>query len=73
MEISLGTSAVDGTINVNYEEADVRVCAVFISFRIGPVADSGEIASYISKKVVEKKLCMPALPCVLTDMLPHHQ
>lgn len=36
------------------------------------MADSGEIASYISKKVVEKKLCMPALPCVLTDMLPHH-
>jgi hypothetical protein len=38
----------------------------------GPVADSGEIASYILKKVVGKKLCMLALHCVLTDMLPRH-
>jgi hypothetical protein len=36
------------------------------------VADSDEIASYILKKVMEKKLRMLALHCVLTDMLPRH-
>lgn len=35
MEILLGNLAVDGMINVNFGETVVRVCAVFISFRIG--------------------------------------
>jgi hypothetical protein len=40
---------------VKFEETGMRVCAGFISFRIGPVAGSGEVARYISKKVVGKK------------------
>ena len=35
MEIPLGNLAVDGTIKVNFEETGAKVCAVFISFRIG--------------------------------------
>jgi len=34
MEIPLGNLTVDETINVNFEDTGVRVCAVFISFRI---------------------------------------